>query len=68
MSKEALGDFKSVLQLVPQNRELRRVILKLREGIRDEMSSSLLSQSFQSSESLKFIDEEMDTTQCSDIY
>ena len=68
MSKEALGDFKSALQLVPQNRELRRVILKLREGIRDEMSSSLLSQSFQSSESLKFIDEEMDTTQCSDIY
>ena len=68
MTKEALADFKSALQLVPENRELRRVILKLGGGIRDEMSSSFLSQSFQSSESLKFIDEEMDTTQCSDIY
>merc|ERR1711990_807984 len=68
MTKEALADFKSALQLVPENRELRRVILKLRGGIRDEMSSSFLSQSFQSSESLKFIDEssEMDTT--TDIY
>ena len=68
MTKEALGDFKSALQILPQNRELRRVILKLREGIREEMSSSFLSQSFQSSDSLRFIDEEMDTTQCTDIY
>ena len=68
MTKEALADFRAALQLVPENRELRRVILKLRGGIRDEMSSSFLSQSFQSSESLKFIDEssEMDTT--TDIY
>ena len=67
MTKEALGDFKAALQLVPENRELRRVIVKLREGIREEMSSSFLSQSFQSSDSLKFIDEssEMDIT---DIY
>ena len=67
MTKEALGDFKAALQLVPENRELRRVIMKLREGIREEMSSSFLSQSFQSSDSLKFIDEssEMDIT---DIY
>ena len=67
MTKEALADFKSALQLVPENRELRRVIMKLRGGIREEMSSSFLSQSFQSSDSLKFIDEssEMDIT---DIY
>jgi len=61
MTKEALGDFKAALQLVPQNRELRRVILKLREG----MSSSVSFQNFQSSDSLRFIDEmsvEMDTT------
>ena len=65
MTKEALGDFKAALQLVPQNRELRRVILKLREGMREGMSSSVSFQNFQSSDSLRFIDEmsvEMDTT------
>ena len=64
MTKEALADFRAALQLVPENRELRRVILKLRDG----MSSSVSFQNFQSSDSLRFTDDssvEMDTT---DVY
>ena len=53
MTKEALADFRAALQLAPENRELRRVILKLRDG----MSSSVSFQNFQSSDSLRFIDE-----------
>ena len=53
--REAFEDFNTALELMPGNAQLRRVILKMKEGFRSEMSSSFMS--FCSSESIKFIDD-----------
>jgi len=68
LTKEALLDFRAAAQLLPENRELRRVVLKLSSAGRpDQMSTSFSSHSFQSTDSLRFIDEssvEMETDIC----
>ena len=53
--REAFIDFNLALELMPSNRELRRVILRMKEGFKNtEMSSSFMSCS---NESIRFIDD-----------
>ena len=53
--REAFIDFNLALELMPGNRELRRVILRMKEGFKNtEMSSSFMSCS---NESIRFIDD-----------
>jgi len=55
LAREAFMDFNMALELMPGNRELRRVILRMKEGLRNtEMSSSFMSCS---NESIRFIDD-----------
>ena len=55
MFREAFLDFNSALEMMPDNVELRRVILKLKKGFTADMSSSFMS--FTSHDSIKFIDD-----------
>ena len=48
-------DFNTALELMPGNRELRRVILRMKEGFRNDMTSSFMSCC--SHESIRFIDD-----------
>jgi len=55
LAREAFIDFNLALELMPGNRELRRVILRMKEGFKNtEMSSSFMSCS---NESIRFIDD-----------
>lgn len=55
LAREAFIDFNLALELMPGNRELRRVIFRMKEGFRNtEMSSSFMNCS---NESIRFIDD-----------
>jgi len=54
MARDAFVDFNTALDIMPGNRELKRVILKMKDGFRNEMSSSFMSFS---SDSIKFMDD-----------
>ena len=62
-TREAFVDFNTALELMPGNRALRRVILRMKEEFRSDMSASFMSSC--SNESIRFIDDgsavEMDT-------
>jgi len=53
--RDAFVDFNNALELMPGNRELKKVILKMKDGFKNEMSSSIMS--CYSTDSIKFIDD-----------
>ena len=53
--REAFVDFNNALELMPGNRELKKVILKMKDGFKNEMSASIMS--CYSTDSIKFIDD-----------
>ena len=53
--RDAFVDFNNALELMPGNRELKKVILKVKDGFKNEMSSSIMS--CYSTDSIKFIDD-----------
>jgi len=55
---EAFMDFNTANDLMPGNKELKRVILKMKEGFSHDMNSSYIS--YCSSDSIKFIDESVE--------
>ena len=55
LTREAFMDFNTALELMPGNRELRRVIIRMKEGFRNDMSTSFMSCC--SNESIRFIDD-----------
>jgi len=63
MFRDAFVDFNDALELMPGNNELKKVILKMKDGFKNEMSSSIMS--CYSTDSIKFIDDtsmEMDAS------